>query len=90
MDSGSGHELSDARVQRALSIIHSAPFTPGEHRLLSSFVRDSVSPEVMSLYLIERVSKDEPQEQHDERELRRLLLEWKCVVERCKCTGLPI
>jgi len=82
--------MSDARVQRALSIIYSAPFTPAEHRLLSSFVSDSVSPKATSLYLLERVSKNESPEQHDEKELRRLLADWKCLVERCKCMRLPV
>ena len=81
MDSDSGSELSDARVQQALNIIYSAHFTPAEHRLPSSFVCDSVSPKATSLYLLRRVSYNENLEQHDELRLRCLLADWKCLVE---------
>lgn len=84
MDSDFADEISDAQVQRTLKIIQSAPFTPAEHRLLSSLVRDSVSPKATSIYLLRRISKDESSEQYDEQELWRLLTDWKFLVDRCE------
>ncbi|CZR69952.1 uncharacterized protein PAC_19853 [Phialocephala subalpina] len=89
MDSDSADEISDAQVQQTLKIIQSAPFTPAEHRLLSSFVRDSVSPKATSIYLLRRISKDESSEQCDKHELWRLMTDWKCLVERFRRTIVP-
>ncbi|TVY46552.1 hypothetical protein LOCC1_G005753 [Lachnellula occidentalis] len=89
MDSESRYkEMSDPLVRQALRIIYSAPFNPAEHRLLSSFVRDSVSPKTTSLYFLRRISKDESLQDHDEQVLRRLFAEWKCLVERFRRTTL--
>lgn len=77
-------ELFDDLVKQTFSIIYSTPLNPAEHRLLSSFVRDSASPKATSLYLLKRISKDESSEHHDEQELQRVFAEWKCLVERCK------
>ncbi|KAL3426816.1 hypothetical protein PVAG01_00325 [Phlyctema vagabunda] len=82
MGDTSEYELSDVRVQQTLSLIYSAPFTPTEHRLLSSFVSDPVSPKSTSAYLLDRICKDGGSEQHDKWELQLLLDDWKSLVER--------
>lgn len=76
--------MDDPEVQHILDIITSTPFTRIEHKLLSSFVTDSVLPEVTAAYLLERISLESESKQSVEFALQRVLTDWKALVEKCK------
>jgi hypothetical protein len=65
--------MDNEYVRQALALTASAPLSPPQHKLLSCFVKDSVSPAATAQYLLKRISHGNEEGVTTESTLREIL-----------------
>ncbi|KAH9205464.1 kinase-like domain-containing protein [Leptodontidium sp. 2 PMI_412] len=72
----------DPDVRQAIDLIYTLPVSPPEHRMLVSFIRESVNVKATALYVLTRASSNGKEAQDVEAQLRSILKDWKELVRR--------
>ncbi|KAK0122470.1 hypothetical protein ONS95_010702 [Cadophora gregata] len=82
MDDRFADVARDPDVRRAIDLIYTLPVSPPEHRMLVSFIRESVDAKSTALYVLARAYSNGEGVENVEAELRKLFEGWRELVRR--------